>query len=454
MNCKRLIASSIVTLSALAIGPISAFAQGNYEAADDQQQHKQQPAKPQERAEQPQPTEATGETISVSVSVVHATGEDEPLADKPVILRAARVKGPFEPNYPDPVHEWTGLSDASGQATFDDVPASIVDEGLRLHAVTTHGGRSFNSPQTTPREGAQLSVPVYELGADTSGVAIENLQTVVHVWEDQLFFQQMWMLTLDDDRVLDTSMLEGEAFENGLPLDLPVKAKGINVNAAQDTEVIDSTVFWRGTLEPGQVVPVTVQYSMTADVSSFVYEQTLDYPAKNVEVVVPVEPQNERLQISYFEDVALAAPGFEVEQRSGAQGMAAQRSQNTGIHLTAERSEVQAGEAFQFKLTGLPFKQPMGAWISLGLGLLGALFVFGFARNERKRMSDSQDSGELLEILVEEREDLLDELALLEEDYLDGEVGEIEYERERLLLRERIALVMKKLRTLKQDQAA
>jgi hypothetical protein len=121
--------------------------------------------------------------------------------------------------------------------------------------------------------------------------------------------------------------------------------------------------------------------------------------------------------------------------------------------LTAKNRSIEPGGTLKFQLDGLPFNRPLGAWTALGLGILGALFVFGFARREKKRVEESHSSGELITMLEREREELLDELALLEEDYEDGRVSELEYERESLLLRERIALVMKKIGDL-EDKAA
>jgi hypothetical protein len=378
----------------------------------------------------------------VSVKVVHAGQDDKALAGKPVLLQAARPKGPFEPNDPKPKHEWSGVTDASGIATFA-VPAAVADEGLRLHAVTTHGSMSFKSAPKVPASGISLSVPVYERGQDISKVSIEDMQTIVHVWEDNLFIQQFYRLTVEGDQVLDVSMLSGKEYESGLPITLPVKAQGIDVKAPGKTKVVNSLVYWSGTLKPGETIPVSVSFSMQATSANFVYEQELDYPTKSASVVVPLESRHERVKVSYFKGLGLTAPGFEADKVGLDEG--ALGSQNSGLFLAAKDRTISPGESLQFEISGLPFGRPAGAWVALGLGLLGALFVFGFARREKRLVEESHSSGETHDLLIEEREALLDELALLEEDFQDGEVSELEYERESLLLRERIALVMKKI---------
>jgi hypothetical protein len=456
MSCVR---PTLSYLSAVAVAvwllPAASVAQGNYDTdADNSQAGAAQPADAtgdasagqEEALVQPAAAE-DAQGLSVSVSVEHATS-DAQMAGKPVMLRAARPKGPFEPQDPKPAHEFTAVTDDSGRAHFQNIPDTLAEQGLRLHAVTTHGGISFKSPAVVPSDGATLALTVYERGHDASDVVIESLRTVAHVWEDHVFFQQTWLLSVDGDYVVDVDMLDGEAYEEGLPLVLPLKAKGIEARGPGQSTPIKSTVYWRGTLKPGEPVPLTIHFSVAGTKPSLVFDQQLDYPAKNVEVLVPLEPRHERVRIPYFEDLALAAPGFDVDVGRGVLG-----AQNQGLALHATDGAFEAGESLRFKITGLPFEAPKGAWIAAALGLLGAIFVLGYARRETQLMNESRESGELVDILTEEREALLDELALLEEDYQDGEVSELEYERESLLLRERIALVMKKLRDL-EDQAA
>jgi hypothetical protein len=419
------------------------------ETANAQAQLQQNSAQPEPaaagRAEQTEQTEkAEPQTFSVTVKVEHGTdGADDAAAGmsgKAVILRAARPKGPFEPTDPKPKHEWSAVTDASGVATFEGLPMSVATSGLRLHAVATHGGWTFKSAQIEPEPGIELKVKVYEQGHDLSGVVIKELQSIAHIWEDHVFFQQFYLLTVEGDKVVDTSQLPGREFDNGLPIRLPTMALGIHIQAPGETKVVNNFAYWKGLLKSGETVPVSITFSMRASDTDFVYEQTVDYPVESAKVVVPLESTSPQIQIPYFGTVALAAPGFDVQATEGGIG-----GQNTGMFLVADGRSLEAGESFAFQLTGLPFDQPVGGWLALALGLAGVIFVLGYARREQRHIDDSRRSGELAEMLRREREELLDELAILEQDFEDGEVGDLEYERESLLLRERIALVMKKI---------
>lgn len=451
MNAFRNVSSTLfcVLLAAL-LAPGVAMAQeaGAHEQAAEaptaDQAEEPAPAK-QDKAKQAE------QTFSVPVKVVHGGQEAKTIGGKPVILRAARPKGPFEQQDPKPAREWTAVTNASGLATFEGIPTSLADEGLRLHALTTHGGMTFKSSPKVPARGISLEVPVYERGNDLSKVKIQDLQTIVHVWEDNLYFQQFYRLTVEGNQVFDTALLTGEEYEHGMPLDLPLKAMGIEAQAPGATKVVESTVFWKGSLKPGEAVPISASFSMTANRPEFSYSQDFDYPVDNVSVVVPLEPNNQQVKIRYFSDLTIAAPGFDPDNVGVDEG--ALGSQNDGLFLTAKNRSIEAGGTLKFQLGGLPFDRPIGAWAALGLGILGALLVFAFARREKKRVDESHSSGEIIDLLSREREELLDELALLEEDYQDGRVSELEYERESLLLRERIALVMKKIRDL-EDNAA
>lgn len=450
LSSKSLAATSLTSLLGAAILAVAALApsaalaeDAPKEAAADTAAAPQQ-AQPDDKQAQP---DDQAQTFSVPVKVLHGGQGDKPMAGKPVILQAARPKGPFEPTDPKPQKEWTAVTDDTGTATFAGIPTSLEESGLRLHAVTTHGGVTFKSAPKVPAKGISLTVPVFEAGHSTDNVAIKDLQTIAHVWEDHVFFQQFYRLTVTGDRILDTATLPGKDFENGLPITLPTKALGINAQAPGKTKVVNSIVFWKGTLKPGETVPVSVTFSMKASDTDFVYEQTPDYPVENAKIVVPLESQSPQVKIPYYKDLALAAPGFEVTAQQGG-GM-----QSRGAFLQADGRKLDAGESFAFKLTGLPFDQPWGAWVALLLGLAGAGFVFFYAYRHGQRVADSRESGELIDILNEERDDLLEELALLEEDWEAGEVSEVEYERESLLLRERIALVMKKIRDLEERAA-
>lgn len=388
--------------------------------------------------------EATGETISATVEVVHGV-EDRPLTDTGVILRASRPRGPFEPKQPEPREEWTATTNAQGEATFDDIPKRLTTSGLELYAVATYGGIPFESSRVSIADGVNLTIEVFEQARDTSKVRIERIRTIVEPWEDYLVFVQFWTLALDGQRALDTTSLSGETFEKGLPLELPLDAEGIKASGRGETKVVNDTVYWKGVLKPGRSVSFQMRFSMPASTPSFVYEQRVDYPVDRLDVVVPLKTNYKK--VGRLDGAVLKAPGFErVETMQSVPGL---RRDLPSLYATGRSLE--AGESFAFKLEGLPFDRRYGPWMTLALGLLGALGVFLFARRESRPLDSEEARAEAIETLEADRDRLLDELAHLEEAWDEGEIDEVDYETESLRLREQLSLIDDKLDELKGD---
>lgn len=384
------------------------------------------------------------DTITVTVKVEHGI-KATPEANAPVFLNAARPRGPFEPTAPKPVSEWVGFTDARGEAVFKDVPASLVTGGLRLHAGTTYLGAAFASPASAPADGLVLQVAVYDKGLDSSGFTIAGLRSVVEIWEGYLVFTQSYTLTNKSNSVLDVSLLPGDEFDRGLAIELPTKAKGINVSGSGGTHtVVNSTLYWKGMLVPGQKVTLQVRFSMSAESPEFTYEQHMGFPTENVEVIVPIATRfakHPRLS-----DVTLAAPGFEVESGKGIMGLRADLE-----FMGAKRSNVKADETFSFRLSNLPFKKPVYPWFVLGSGLLCAFIVVVFGIRDRRRTKSSVARKVLLDALEKERSGLLDDLVTLSQERKNGTITERELEAESLPLRGRLGLVIKKIRDLNDE---
>ncbi|MFU8806623.1 MAG: hypothetical protein ACNA8W_22635, partial [Bradymonadaceae bacterium] len=105
------------------------------------------------------------------------------------------------------------------------------------------------------------------------------------------------------------------------------------------------------------------------------------------------------------------------------------------------------------QLRGLPFQKPRGGWIALGLGFLGGFFVVGYARREEKELTSTPGTAKSLRALETEREALFNELTALEKEWEAENIDEIAYETQTWLLRERLALVLKKIDDLRAKAA-
>lgn len=363
------------------------------------------------------------------------------LAGVPVFLRAARVKGPFEPTDPKPEREWSAVSDDTGTATFSNIPPSIAERGLRLHAAASYDGMVFKSAASPSAPGLVLSVPAYKRGFDHSKIRVSSVRMIIEPWEKFLVYTQMWSITLDGQEALDTSLIPDERFERGIPIELPLKAKGINVTGGSQTKVVNSTVYLKDVLIPGQPINLQLRYSITANDATITYDQPLDYPVDNLEVIVPLETPYKN-KLPRLNDVGIRAPGFKADDIIVGTGIPGLREDKE--FLFAKRSGVTPDDSIKFQLFNLPYKRPLGPWIALGIGVAGGLLILLVALTRREERSE-EDEDELIAALKRERNLYLDELAALEEDVDQGRISEQEFEYESLRLRSRAGLIMKKL---------
>ncbi len=409
----------------------------------------QQPA-----ATPPQPSQNTEDAASTQDAAtfgvtVAVTRSEEAIPGAPVFLRAARPKGPFEPTDPKPAREWTGVTDKDGVATFDGIPKDLAKQGLRLHAVTTVDGTTYKSPASTPTPDLRLNIPVYERGAEASALRIPSVRMIVEPWEGYLVFTQMWTLTVEGDKALDTSMLSGARYAEGLPFTFPLKAQGINVRGPGDTKTVggteSTTLYWQGVIRPGEPINLQIRFSISVRDSDFAYQQLLDYQLGQLEIIIPLETQYKE-KLPRLNGLGFRAPNFKADNIKSGFNIPGLRPDKEFIW--AKRTDIPAGDAILFQLKNLPYKRPVGPWVALGIGLFGALVVFFFASRATRR--DRTDVHELIEQLRHERDELIAELRALEEDYDEGYVTDREYDAESLALRTRIALILKKLDELEQ----
>jgi hypothetical protein len=330
------------------------------------------------------------------------------------------------------------MTDAQGRAQVNDVPASVIEQGLRLQASATFGGVSFTSSPVTPSERAWVEVRVYDKGHDPSKVEVSNLRVIVEPWENYLVFTQYWTLSVTGELAIDTSMIPGPEFERGLPLKLPVKAEGINASGPGRNQIVNNFVFWNGVLKPGEPINLQIRFSMSANNPTFVYAQEMSYPTRNVELIAPLKTQYRK--VPRLDHLEMIAPGFNVSSDAAALGLRTDME-----FLVGTGYAVQPGESYRFQLRGLPFEQPRGGWIAIGLGLLAGLFVLLYGRKEKLAFQSRSGASEAIDALLKEREALFEQLTSLEQEWQSEGIDDVAYETQTWLLRERLALVLKKI---------
>ncbi len=380
-------------------------------------------------------------TFDVRVSVTQGTA-GAPVAGAPVLLRAMRRMGPNETKEPAPQREWAAVTDASGVATFSEVPESLTTSGLQLHAVTQRDGVSFKSRRVIPTPGMSLAIPVFPKTFDPSVLVAQQVRTVIEPWEGYLIFNQEWTLGVTGDAAFDTSLVADPAFERGLPIELPIKAQGINVQISSgQTKVVNSTIFYQGIIAPGQPLRIQFRYSMPAKSERFTYTQRLDYPTKRYDVLVPVHTDYEKIR--YLPDLELRSFDLDQSQRADIPGLRTDRE-----FIIAIGKDVAPKRQLTFQLRGLPFTRPSAPLVVVVLGILGALAIVAFASASRAKNASADSQARLAGDLRDELRTTLDALVALDDDLDAGHVSARDYEFESTTLRARAALLIKKLEEL------
>lgn len=385
-------------------------------------------------------------TWTITVQLQHAEDSDADLSGLPVFLHALRSRGPFESGTPEPTRTWSSVTNNQGLASFS-IEESVGLSGLRLQAHTTFGGVSFQSPPTRPADGLQIETKLYDLGHDISGLRVLQKRVVVEPWEEYLIISQFWTLMLPGDRAVDLGLSPDPNLQRGLPIRLPLEAEGIHFSGPGDHEIINNFVYWKGVLQPNAPISFQIRFSQPVRTSETTFRQTMAYPVDEVQVIAPIQTQYQK--IPRLEDLTLVAPGFHVSSDAGQLGLRSDMD-----FLVATGRSLNAGEEYAFRIEGLPFKRPTGGWIALIGGLLGALIIFVFGRKEFQSLKAERTREKLLKALKSQHQALLDELHSLHEELGRDDLDDVllgELEEEEALLRERLALILRRIRDLEQD---
>ena len=397
---------------------------------------------------QPQalPSEELSGDWSVTVNLRHATNDDADLSDLPVFLNALRPQGPFQAGGAQPVATWTSTTDSNGVAEFSSIPEDIAQRGLRLQAASSFEGISFESSQSAPADKIELNLNVYDRGHDLSGLRVTQKRIVVEPWEEYLIISQFWTFELHGDHAVDIGLSPDPTLQRGLPIRLPRQAEGIHFSGPGDHEVINNVVFWNTVLQPNRPVQVQIRFSKSVRGSELTYQQLMEFPVDEIQIVAPIQTQYEK--IPRLNQLALLAPGFEVGADAGALGLRSDME-----FLVATGRDFEAGDSYTFRVEGLPFRRPIGGWIAVIGGILGAIFVLAYGRREYKNLHDDRSRKQLLDALRKKRSAVLDELAELRVAIVESYDEEVlfDLEEEETLLRERLALILRKIRDLEAD---
>lgn len=328
----------------------------------------------------------------------------------------------------------TTTADATGAFTFTDVP---VAEGRDFVVTTEYEGVAYSSFLLAPND-REAQLTVYERTGDAGALRIEQVQTIfLFETQNEVTVGQLVRISNSGDRTF--------APENGrtVTITLPPGARDLNVR-----DGLEGVTFFRtdtGFTAANPVRPgsggVQLLYSFKLPWNGTLdFSQPLPYPVDNISVLIGDM------------NVTLTGPRFIKTEVQDLQGAPFQGYVRAGLA---------AGEPLTFQLStsvtasvanafGRFFGSADTSGLALGASVLGVTLLAlgvrwwmnyrqadGGRRTEgRRRTADRRHA-------TRSRDELLDAIAELDDDYASGKVPQAEYERERAWLKDELKKVWK-----------
>jgi hypothetical protein len=374
--------------------------------------------------------------LEVKVSKVDKEGMRTPFAGASVLLDAMA-----SPQMK--IKTYTEKADDTGTATFK---ITAIKGGTYVPKVLNDGLNTVGATIVPDGPKKTVSIDVYGKTGDDSGILVTGLRTIVELSEGTLRFTQMWSIVNTSPLTFDPAASADEKYEDGFPIRLPKLAKGAHVRIMKgksvvgEGEVAEDRALVKSAVPPmtdGQE-PLNVNIIFAIDLidSTLEYVQPVEYKVEGMQVIVPTQTRFKRMPTL---DLRLSAPGFaEVGDNKNLDDL----RRDTDF-LVARGGQADAGGALKFSIEGYPVDDPAERKIALGLVFFS--FFAGFLIYFRLRKSPVVNRESLINALSKEKEDLFDDLHELEERYESGEVSNRLRDIEAAKIRERLALVMRRL---------
>jgi mono/diheme cytochrome c family protein len=330
----------------------------------------------------------------------------------------------------------TVTADATGAFIFRDVP---VTEGRQFVVATDYDGVTYYSP-VTALDGSDAQLTVYERTNDAGALRIERIHTfILFETQNEVTIGQLVIVNNFGDRTFAPP--DGRT----VTITLPPGARDLNVQDGQE-----GVTFFRteaGFADTAPVVPgrgaAQLLYSFKLPWNGALeFVQPLPYPVDNVNVLVGDM------------NVTLTGPQFGKSELQDVQGMPFQNYARAGLT---------AGEPLTFRLSSDAMAGVANAignflggadtsGLALGASVLGlTLLVLGvwWWRQQAgggRRTADRIPAARIPATRIHatrSRDELLDAIAELDDDYAAGKVSRAEYERERAWLKNELKKVWK-----------
>lgn len=324
--------------------------------------------------------------------------------------------------------------------------------GVTYVPTVTHEGASFSTTGVVPpADGGKQTreIVVYGLSTDDSKVRVSQLITAAELWEDQFLITQTWTFVNRDAVAFDPTKAGGEKYNDGLLIRVPPMAKGIHATVIRgrgdvaQARVVEDKVWVRAPVPPAgdgqEPLRVRLQYSIDHEGDTLELEAPILYEVEYSEVITPLGTRFKKVPTL---DLQMTAPGHKVEQRK-------LRSGDPG--LVGSGATFKDGDVLRMTIVGFPtFESPFGNFV---LVLVLLILIGGgviFQREVVAKRGGRTEAQLRARALETERESLFEGLRDLEQRYDQGSVSDRAYDIEAASLRERLALV---LRRLTNDQA-
>ena len=314
-------------------------------------------------------------------------------------------------------------TDAAGRFNVSGLEAKAGDV---VAATVTYADVTYPSPLVTldgSTASIDLPIEVYEATRDTTAIQIDTLHIIIQQAGAAIGVNEIYVISNTGDRVVVNT--EGPALRFGLPdaatafRPLQGAAPDVVVESSDGFEYYDAVGVGSGALQ------LAIAYQMSLDTAGIVFDRALAYPATSVNVLVQTGGLN--ASTDQLTDRGL----LDVDQQS--------YRQFSGGPLLS-------GQDLAFRLVQ---QGSLDVRLIAGIALLAVGVTAAGVGLRRRRKPDTNTkvhgvrSSERRGALKADPEQLMDEIAALDDAFEAGEIAEAQYRRQRGALKARLLRLMR-----------
>ncbi len=345
--------------------------------------------------------------------VINETEGGSSVADTDVTLKTYLNEAELGPT--------TTKTDGEGHFVFDGLS---TESGYSYQVILTFQEAEYYSEWLTFNEGeTSKSVEVIVYDATTSDEAIKVIMshTVIYIEEGSLWVEEYSLFVNEADRTYIGSKEIAEGTRETLRFSLPTEATELQPGSG----LMECCIYSRedGFVDTMPVLPgskeVIYAYQVNYSSGAYTFSRRVNYSTANYNLLVQGE------------GTKVANDQLTTEEPLDIEGTLFQ-------HVSG--SELVPGGTLEISISGLPQTNNQGTalWVMLALVVLGG--GFGFSYRLRKRRLQSVKSEDSLD---QKRQNILVELAQLDDDFENGKIPEDAYRRLRVAKKAQLVKLMR-----------